>query len=180
MEETPVSPDRDYDADDNGLIEVSSVLQLNAVRYDLDGNGSVSDDASTTNVNEAELYAAAFPNPVTGMGCDTSGGCSGYELSGNLDFDEDGDGTRNDTYNTGAGWLPIGTNSDPYDGTFFGAGHSIANLYVNRGGSTGLDYAGLFGAIGSDAEMSNLEHSGRQRVRRRIRGSAGRRQSRAR
>ena len=157
VEETPVSPARDYDADNNRLIEISNLLQLNAVRYDLDGDGSVSDDASTTNVNEAELYAAAFTNPVSGMGCPSTG-CIGYELSGDLDFDTGTMGDRTDDayYDGGAGWLPIGTDSDPYDGAFDGAGHSIANLYVNRGGSDGLNYAGLFGAIGADGEMSRL------------------------
>ena len=29
----------DYDADDDGLIEISNFAQLNAIRYDLDGNG---------------------------------------------------------------------------------------------------------------------------------------------
>ena len=30
----------DYDTDDDGLIEIASLVQLNAVRYDLDGNGA--------------------------------------------------------------------------------------------------------------------------------------------
>ena len=32
----------DYDTDGDNLIEVSSLAQLNAIRYDLDGNGAVS------------------------------------------------------------------------------------------------------------------------------------------
>ena len=31
----------DYDADDDGLIEVSRLEQLNAIRFDLDGDGKV-------------------------------------------------------------------------------------------------------------------------------------------
>ena len=53
----------DYDADDDGLIEVSSLAQLNAIRWDLDGDGSTTDTG----------YAAAFPNAVTGMGCPSAG-----------------------------------------------------------------------------------------------------------
>ena len=30
----------DYDADNDGLIEVGSLAQLNAIRWDLDGNGT--------------------------------------------------------------------------------------------------------------------------------------------
>ena len=43
----------DYDADDDGLIEVSSLAQLNAIRWDRDGDGSAADTG----------YAAAFPTP---------------------------------------------------------------------------------------------------------------------
>ena len=47
-------PALDYDGDDDNLIEVRDLAQLNALRWDGDGNGA----ASTG--NEAS-YAAAFP-----------------------------------------------------------------------------------------------------------------------
>ena len=53
----------DYDADDDGLIEVASEAQLNAIRWDLEGNGAVDDSTNATS------YATAFPDPVSGMGC---------------------------------------------------------------------------------------------------------------
>ena len=58
-----------YDTDGDGLIEVSNLEQLDAIRYDLDGDGSPSD---------ANAYAAAFP---VGSGEAVCGsGCTGYEL----------------------------------------------------------------------------------------------------
>ena len=52
----------DYDADNDGLIDVANLARLNAVRYDLDGDGTVDDS-----VNDA-AYIVAFPDPPSGMG----------------------------------------------------------------------------------------------------------------
>ncbi len=139
----------DYDSDDDGLIDVDSLAKLNAIRYDLDGNG-VADDTD----NNAD-YAAAFPNPASNQ-CDKPGTtlttetCTGYELTASLDFDDNTAGDRtDDTYwNGGAGWLPIagarniGAN-EGFQATFEGNngdddGHTIRNLFINRP----RDYAG--------------------------------------
>ena len=53
----------DYDSNDDGMIEISNLAQLNAIRWDLDGDGTA--DATTNNTT----YAAAFPNAAAGMGC---------------------------------------------------------------------------------------------------------------
>ena len=124
----------DYDANNNGLIEIRTLAQLNAIRWDLDGDGDVSS-------GNAANYLLAFPNrdtdAATLMGCPL-GTCTGYELMNDLDFDENGDGSRDDTYNTGDGWNPIGT----FTATFSGNGYTIANLFINR---SGTDNIGLFG-----------------------------------
>ena len=73
-----------YDTDIDGLIEISNVTQLNAIWYDLDGNGEPSTSGATT-------YSAAFPDASTPLRC--AGGCTGYELSADLDFDAEGSGT---------------------------------------------------------------------------------------
>ena len=130
----------DYDSDDDGLIGVSSLAQLNAIRWDLDGDGSASDAG----------YATAFPNPATGMGCPTSG-CVGYELTANLDFDTNGSGGADDGddyWNSGHGWLPIGIDSDPFSAIFEGNGRVISNLYIDTGpkrqsDATGVPVSGL-------------------------------------
>ena len=71
----------DYDDDNDGLIDIRTPAQLNAVRHDLDGNGGTHAD-----------YAAAFPdrdtNSATLMGC-PSGTCTGYELTADIDLSAD-------------------------------------------------------------------------------------------
>lgn len=126
---------KDYDADDDGLIEIDSLAQLNAVRWDPDGNGEVS---STDSMSD---YALAFPEAQDGMGCPDSG-CVGYELVNDLDFDTNGSGAADagDTFwNGGAGWVPMDLSS-----TFDGGAHAIANLYINRRDE---DDVGLFGSV---------------------------------
>ena len=138
----------DYDSDDDNLIEIATLAQLNAVRYDLDGNG-VADDTSDT-----ASYGAAFPDAESGMGC--TGGCSGYELSRDLDFDSNGSGSANsgDTYwNSGSGWAPIGAQDDPFATTLEGNGHTFSNLYINRSTATRV---GLFHSTGSSSAIRNL------------------------
>ena len=147
----------DYDADNDGLIEVSSLAQLNALRWDLDGNGA------STNVN----YAAAFPTPATGMGCPITttdvddNDCTGYELTADLDFDthgNDGAVTAADVgyWDSGKGWSPIGSNSSQttrYAAVFEGNGHTISNLFINRPSSNDV---GLFGTIRVTSEVRRV------------------------
>ena len=136
----------DYDADDDGLIEVSSLAQLNAIRWDLDGDGSAADTDTA--------YAAVFPNPGSGMGCPATG-CTGYELVADLDFDTDGDGSvdsDDDYWNDFAGWGPVGTQSVPFGATFDGNGHTISSLFINRANT---DDVGLFGGTNSTSVIRN-------------------------
>ena len=114
----------DYDTDDDGLIEVSSLAQLDALRYDADGDG-YSDHGGPLHVG--------FPNALLGMGCPTSG-CVGYELTGDLDFDTNASGgadSGDDYWNSGHGWVPIGTGTLHYSAVFEGNGHTISNLFID-------------------------------------------------
>ena len=92
----PAAATVSYDTDGDGLIEISSLAQLNAIRWDLDGDGA---EVNGADVNGADVaYAAAFPDAAAGMGCPTNSDdsddsdCTGYELTADLDFDTDGDG----------------------------------------------------------------------------------------
>ena len=148
----------DYDADNDNLIEISALAQLDAVRYDLDGNGQgvVGDDAVA--------YAAAFPGLPKGMGCPAV--CQGYELTADLDFDTDGDGQTytisggtvtvdaGDTdnfFDASEGWAPIGNNTTGYSGVFEGNRHVIDNLFINVPNNSANDVArervGLFAKV---------------------------------
>ena len=131
------------DRDGDGLIEVDNLMQLDAMRWDLDGDG-ISDNAD---------YAAAFSDVDTGTLCSTAS-CAGYELTANLDFDTNGNGEADegDAYwNGGGGWIPIGESNDSFDTTFDGGGHTIANLFIRRSPNVGL-----FGVLGSGSTVSGI------------------------
>ncbi len=143
----------DYDADNDGLIEIGNLSELNAIRWDLNGNG-VADDS-----DDNASYWAVFPNPASNMGCPASG-CTGYELDADLDFDTNNNGLADagdEHWNGGNGWMPIGyftSNADTeFDAVFEGNGHTISNLFINGSGS---NYLGLFGAAESASHIRNL------------------------
>ena len=156
----------DFDTDEDRLIEVDSLAKLDAMRWDLNGDGLVDD---TTDATAVTGYAAAFPNRLAGMGCahdDDSDAntptvlapCLGYELTAALDFDTGtaGDRTDDDYHDGGKGWKPIGDTSTPYTGEFDGRGHTIANLFINRGNANDV---GLFGAL-QNSTVGNLRLTG--------------------
>ena len=94
----------DIDADDDGLIEIGFIEDLDAIRYQLDGSG----------------YRDAAAHIKIAGGCDEdgSGKCIGYELTKDLDFNNDAD-YRNAVINravwsAAAGWQPIGTDVQPF------------------------------------------------------------------
>jgi len=159
----PIQQRGDYDLDGDGLIEITTLAQLNAVRHDLDGNGDVATGAPTT------AYNAAFINrdSTAGarMGC-PSGTCSGYELAAHLDFDTDGDGRTytgsgasaasdsGDAYhNGGSGWLQIAVWPNTYDATFKGNGFIISNLFIKR---TTTSYLGMIGQLGAAGRVESV------------------------
>ena len=132
------SANGEHDTDGDGLIEVSNLEQLNAIRYDLDGDGRP--DAASG----ADAYAAAFP----GTPCYRD--CEGYELARSLDFDDPASyasGAVNANWTTGVGWLPIGViEDDPFSAIFDGNGRTISNLYIKR--TTEFETPGAIGLFG--------------------------------
>ena len=138
-------------AQDPNLIDVDNLEQLNAIRYDLDGDGVANE---TTN---AEAYEAVFGTPSC------PDGCEGYELTADLDFNdidamEAGEqlsrwsencsgscetGTQADGTAGNTGWEPIGDNSTSgvasrFTATFNGNDYRIRNLYINRRSNEGI------------------------------------------
>ena len=135
--------------DDPNLINVTTLEQLNAIRYDLDGDGAADETEDET------AYQTAFGTPTCPDGCD------GYELMADLDF-TDSDWAEDGSVS--GGWLPIGDYSKrsddsrrQFNAVFEGNGLHISNLYVNR---PVFLYAGLFGAMAKDAEVRNLGMEG--------------------
>ena len=128
----------DHDPDNDNLINVDTLQKLNAIRYDLGGNGNPA-------AGNVAAYAAAFPGghladtSTPYMGCEST--CTGYELTANLDFAADGVAvTSTDPY---PNWQPITDGSAGYSAVFEGNGHTIARLTLNRTGAN----AGLFGEL---------------------------------
>ena len=134
--------DGKYDTDGDGLIEITHLEQLDAIRYDHDGDGIPLPHV------DPDFYYAAFPG-AGGSLC--NGPCAGYELARSLDFndpDSYASGEVNPAWTSGEGWTPLGgcfsTTGLTYDceeergvdsrfaSTFEGNGHTISNLYINR------------------------------------------------
>ena len=145
---------RDYDSDDDGLIDVGNLAQLDAMRYDLNGDGSADEPTNWT------LYYAAFVEGSWDMGCPA--GCIGYELTANLDFDTDGDGgidSGDDYWNDGDGWVTVGDSYNSFTATFDGNGHTISNLFIEFTDSGARYPAGLFGML-RDGGLLDVDVSG--------------------
>ena len=137
---TNVTKERPYDTDGDGLIEITTLAQLDAVRHDRNGDGVPTGGGAST-------YRAAFPDAFVEVGsqlrCVLE--CHGYELMADLDFDtdDDGDVDSDDAYwNNGAGWDPIGRSGADFLTTFEGNGHTVRNLFITR---PSTNHAGLFG-----------------------------------
>ncbi len=156
------APHLAVDSDGDGLIDISTLEQLDAIRYNLEGTSyktSASDSGNMT-------------------GCPATG-CFGYELTSDLDFADGAsyeggningdwrpDNLTDPAMATNPGWTPIGSCNDDTDGedgrcgdaddemfasVFAGNGNTIEGLYIR--GSGGI---GLFGATTDDAEIRNV------------------------
>jgi len=57
------------------------------------------------------------------------------------------------TANNGTGWQPIGTDDNPFTGTFNGQGYEISDLFINRPDE---DDVGLFGAVEQSGVIKDI------------------------
>ena len=150
-------------AQTDDLIDITTLEQLNAIRYDMDGDGRPSSTGETA-------WKAAFTSLSSATVDDSddirysSSTYMGYELMNDLDFEDatsyagsrnddwvDPDATIGGTTDT-PGWLPIGDNANPFIAVFEGNHHTISNLYMNRT----FNRVGLFGVLGSGGEVRNV------------------------
>ena len=150
------------DSDNDGLIDINTLEELNNIRYNLEGTS----------------YKVSADGSGNSEGCPATG-CFGYELMGNLDFEEAASyaaGGINSDWRpdnadpdmaTNAGWEPIGScNEDtddtdvarcgdaddtPFAAMFEGNGYTISNLYTRGTGGVGL-----FGITAESAEIRNV------------------------
>ncbi len=165
--------DVDSDIDNDGIANGSDRFPLDASEStDLDGDG-VGDHADVDDDNDGlvdvatlrELQAIitfidpeqedAFPV----LGC-ANNACVGFELTQDLDFDENGDGVFDDQdsfWNDGLGWIPIGTSTHKFNRIFEGNNYTISNLLVNN---SELQFVGLFG-YAENGEIRNIKVIGK-------------------
>ena len=79
-----------------------------------------------------------------------------FELGVDLDLDCE-------PFNTGGGWMPIGTEEEPFTGRMDGNGYLISNLYIQRT-TNNYKHIGLFGyaenAVFKGIQLKNVKISG--------------------
>ncbi|MHB0990509.1 MAG: beta strand repeat-containing protein [Burkholderiales bacterium] len=78
-------------------------------------------------------------------------------LAGNYVLGSNLDATATSTWNSGAGFTPIGNSTTAYSGTFDGLGHTIANLTIN---TPTVNYVGLFGETSAASTIRNVGLTG--------------------
>ena len=138
-----VTTNREVDTDSDGLIDIRTLAELNNIRNDLAG--------------------ASYKDTSGGSGLTTGcpdEGCVGYELMNSLNFaGADNDpATTNDNYDTdnndsNGNWMPIGSASNPFTGTFEGNGYTISNLSVILPSQNEI---GLFGRTMNSTTIRNV------------------------
>ncbi|HUW26803.1 MAG TPA: MBG domain-containing protein [Gallionella sp.] len=138
-------------------------------------DGVIGGTAASYNFNGGKINLQAGDNFFTQLGSNvanamtwkvitdlgTAGSISGIDmqgingsLAGNYVLGADINASATSGWNSGAGFMPIGDNSNPFTGRFDGLGHIISNLTINRPMTT--DYVGLFGHI----QDTTLRHIG--------------------
>lgn len=128
----------DFDLDDDGLIEINDIADLDEIRNHPDGKALYGKNEGCPDAEEGTI----------------NGGCFGFELTKDLDFDtnQDGEISELDEYwNDGYGWDPISELSATFNGNFF----SINNLWIGPRRMNGA----LFMSI-NNADVSALQITG--------------------
>ncbi|MEN0038771.1 MAG: GLUG motif-containing protein [Cellvibrio sp.] len=125
------------DSDSNGLIDISTWAQFNAIRNNPMGTGRQMNARGTIDSSGCPIQL------IDGV---SEARCNGYELKTDLDFDTNADGkldSKDIYWNSGAGWVPMF-----FSATFDGNGHVIRNLMIDRlyAGEDGY-FQGLFSKL---------------------------------
>ena len=129
----------DIDRDNDGLIEICNLEGLNAMRNQMFG----------TSYKENTLA------PGITTGC-AEGGCKGYELVKDLDFNDEGsykDIANKAIWTTGEGWQPIGVRGNGFSSIFEGNNNTISNLMIDR---SFADNVGLFGIVDGQSKINGI------------------------
>lgn len=115
-------------------LQYDAPVDCTAVLSGTEGDGSAADPHILTNAEELQC-----------MSDDTA---AHYELGHDITA------WVTEYWNGGDGFAPVGSSSDPFEGSFDGAGYTIDSLTIDRGSE---DTVGLFGY--ADGDISNVELS---------------------
>ncbi len=110
------------DSNHNGLIDINTLDDLHRIRHNLEGTS----------------YKISADDPGDTSGCPV-GGCFGYELMRDLDFNESSHyftQAINNDWTSGSGWNPISSPTSPFSAVLNGNGHTITGLH-SLGGESG-------------------------------------------
>ena len=133
-----VANDADVDDDNDGLIEIATATELDNVRHNLMGTSYDDEEADTSPGDAGD-----------DTGCPSTGGCTGYELSADIDL------TSIDN------WQPIGpSNAESFRANFDGNDFRVSNMVIDTDAGNSI---GLFGTVGSSSQtitIRNLHVSG--------------------
>lgn len=131
----------DIDLDSDGLIDIRSIKEFNAIRFQLDGYGYRKD-------SESKIDSSGCPPSQVTSG-DIRRVCRGYELVSDIDFDTNHNGVfdgEDEFWNDGKGWEPIGSSNNPFTAVFRGNQYTIKNVVSDMDRNTN-SRRGLFSVI---------------------------------
>ena len=155
---------RDVDADNDGLIDISSLEMLSNIRYNLAGTSY-----KTGSGDPGSSAGAPTSRPASCTGRSTNSNLCGYELTQDLDFALAASytGTVNSDWRpaggnpataTNAGFTGFGAETGTAGGftaIFEGNGYTINNLY-SRASNAGARNSGLFRLLGPGGIVRNV------------------------
>ena len=125
------------DDDGDGLIDIYTLDDLDAIRYQLDGRSYRNEST--------KLIMQNCPQQA----------CNGYELRKDLDFNADTDYRTTSSkviWTTGSGWVPIGDDNNRFSSVLEGNGYTISGLYIDNAGRM----IGLFSVLDTNSEIKNV------------------------
>jgi len=96
----------------------------------------------------AAADATTAPVTTTLQGMAATANLSGYYALGS-----DISASTTSSWNSGAGFTPVGDNANNFTGTLDGLGHTVSNLVINRHAT---DNVGLFGVAGTGSVIRNV------------------------
>jgi PGF-CTERM protein len=133
--EVPVSPVKATNPEEYGEVRTAATpgAFVDVDPADLAGNGT-----------EADPHIIANASELQAMEDDLN---ASYRLAADINAS----GTV--AWNDGSGFKPIGTDSNPFTGTFNGSGYAISGLTIDRSDTDGV---GLFGDIGSSGLVHDV------------------------